>query len=147
MPAYHPVELLCIDLYLVGNNLVVANNPAVEYNRCMRTSDPDELAAADAHCSELEFTFPPAQAEVITDIEMRLRRVEAVRPAAALSAMRKTRSGGRKGGRPRKHTPDCAQCGQPMLPEGMKKEINQYDHASGCPLGGRPRKEVGVGGG
>lgn len=57
------------------------------------------------------------------------------------NAMRKSH----KGGRPRKHAPDCAQCGQPMLPVGVKKEINQYDHASGCPLGGRPRKEGGVG--
>ncbi len=29
----------------------------------------------------------------------------------------------------------CEECGQLMLPVGMKKRPNQYDHASGCPNG------------
>jgi hypothetical protein len=29
---------------------------------------------------------------------------------------------------------DCKECGQPMLPPGVKKLPNEYDHASGCPL-------------
>lgn len=27
----------------------------------------------------------------------------------------------------------CPDCGQPMLPKGVKKQPNEYDHASGCP--------------
>lgn len=29
----------------------------------------------------------------------------------------------------------CDDCGQPMLPKGVKKRPNEYDHASGCPAG------------
>ena len=28
----------------------------------------------------------------------------------------------------------CAECGQPMLPAGQKKKLNEYDHAQGCPI-------------
>jgi len=28
----------------------------------------------------------------------------------------------------------CSHCGQPMLPDGIKKLPNEYDHAAGCPL-------------
>ena len=28
----------------------------------------------------------------------------------------------------------CEECGQPMLPKGVKKLPNEYDHAQGCPL-------------
>src|SRR5690349_20571660 len=28
----------------------------------------------------------------------------------------------------------CEGCGQPMLPDGVKKLPNEYDHAQGCPL-------------
>lgn len=27
----------------------------------------------------------------------------------------------------------CEFCGQPMLPKGVKKRPNEYDHAQGCP--------------
>jgi hypothetical protein len=27
----------------------------------------------------------------------------------------------------------CRDCGQPMLPAGVVKKPNEYDHASGCP--------------
>lgn len=27
----------------------------------------------------------------------------------------------------------CHLCGQPMLPEGVRKRPNEYDHAQGCP--------------
>lgn len=27
----------------------------------------------------------------------------------------------------------CPDCGQPMLPKCVKKQPNEYDHASGCP--------------
>ncbi len=29
---------------------------------------------------------------------------------------------------------NCKECDQPMLPGGMRKRPNYYDHASGCPL-------------
>lgn len=28
----------------------------------------------------------------------------------------------------------CSECGQPMLPKGVKKLPNEYDHAQGCPI-------------
>lgn len=28
----------------------------------------------------------------------------------------------------------CPECSQPMLPPGVEKKPNQYDHASGCPI-------------
>lgn len=27
----------------------------------------------------------------------------------------------------------CPECDQPMLPKGVQKRPNEYDHASGCP--------------
>lgn len=33
----------------------------------------------------------------------------------------------------KKRTEVCDQCGQPMLPPGIEKKTNEYDHASGCP--------------
>jgi hypothetical protein len=36
----------------------------------------------------------------------------------------------------RKKTPRyklCPLCGQPMLPKGIEKKPNEYDHAQGCP--------------
>lgn len=39
---------------------------------------------------------------------------------------------------PRSRTPKvppfCKECGQPLLPKGVKKLPNEYDHASGCPV-------------
>jgi hypothetical protein len=32
----------------------------------------------------------------------------------------------------------CPDCGQPMLPKGVTKKPNQYDHARGCPREARP---------
>ncbi len=28
----------------------------------------------------------------------------------------------------------CPHCDQPMLPKGMVKQVNEFDHAAGCPL-------------
>lgn len=106
----------------------VCRNPGSKCDTQLLTEARRDLAEMQRKMSEaLDLTaIPDAQLQS----EVQRRR----------NALRKSR----KGGRPRKHTPDCAQCGQPMLPVGVKKEINQYDHASGCPLGGRPRKEAGV---
>lgn len=35
----------------------------------------------------------------------------------------------------------CEHCGQPMLPPGIKKLPNEYDHAQGCPARKAPRAE------
>ncbi len=39
----------------------------------------------------------------------------------------------------------CKDCGQPMLPKGKVKKLNEYDHAQGCPSGRDPRVEPRVG--
>jgi hypothetical protein len=36
----------------------------------------------------------------------------------------------------------CELCGQPMKPKGVKKKPNEFDHASGCPNGGRAVRET-----
>jgi hypothetical protein len=33
----------------------------------------------------------------------------------------------------------CRLCGQPMLPKGVKKKPNEYDHARGCPYARRKK--------
>ena len=35
----------------------------------------------------------------------------------------------------------CEQCGQPMLPPGVKKLPNEYDHAQGCPLAPKRKRK------
>ena len=35
--------------------------------------------------------------------------------------------------RRKKRKDDCSLCGQLMLPAGVMKRPNEYDHASGCP--------------
>ena len=35
----------------------------------------------------------------------------------------------------------CRSCGQPMLPPGVVKRPNEYDHARGCPEAAPPASE------
>ena len=41
-----------------------------------------------------------------------------------------SRENGKLGGRPYKL---CWFCGQPLLPKGVRKRPNEFDHAQGCP--------------
>lgn len=36
----------------------------------------------------------------------------------------------------------CPDCGQPLLPKGVTKRPNEYDHAQGCPRA--PKKAIFV---
>ena len=35
----------------------------------------------------------------------------------------------------------CPGCDQPMLPKGVKKRPNEYDHAQGCPYGPKVKRK------
>ena len=36
----------------------------------------------------------------------------------------------------------CKDCGQPMLPHGVTKKPNEYDHASGCPSDPKAKRQA-----